>query len=206
MIRTIIVAGNPTLRQGLRSVLESSGIIEIIGGFAGLDRAQSMLGSADVLVLCLDRGDANLTPFFSALADLETPLLVIGNDQEVTAALPGHGPTVWGILGSDALPEAIISALYALNNGLLVAAPELIDPLLKRSIPFKDRRVDLLSPREGEILELLARGLGNKQISGLLEISENTVKFHTSSIYQKLKVTNRTEAVRLGIQQGLISL
>ena len=165
-----------------------------------------MLGRADVLVLCFDKGAADLNPLFSALDDVETALLVIGNDPEVTAALPGHGPTAWGILGSDAVPEAIISTLHALNNGLLVAAPELIDPLLKRSLPFKDRRVDLLSPREGEILELLARGLGNKQISGLLDISENTVKFHTSSIYHKLKVTNRTEAVRLGIQQGLISL
>ena len=61
-----------------------------------------------------------------------------------------------------------------------------------------------LTAREHEVLTLLSDGLANKQISLELEISEHTVKFHVSSIYQKLNVSNRAEAVRLGIQLGLI--
>jgi two-component system, NarL family, response regulator YdfI len=56
------------------------------------------------------------------------------------------------------------------------------------------------------VLQLLALGLSNKQIAARLSISEHTVKFHTSSIYTKLGVAGRTEAVRAGVQRGLISL
>ncbi|HEY5902473.1 MAG TPA: helix-turn-helix transcriptional regulator, partial [Anaerolineales bacterium] len=63
-----------------------------------------------------------------------------------------------------------------------------------------------LSDREIEVLELLAQGLANKQIAGALGISEHTVKFHVSSIYTKLNVTNRAEAVRQGVRQGLIAV
>jgi DNA-binding NarL/FixJ family response regulator len=69
-----------------------------------------------------------------------------------------------------------------------------------------DPEVEPLTEREIQVLQLLARGLANKQIAVSLEISEHTVKFHVSSIYAKLGVTNRTEAVRSGIQHGLIVL
>jgi len=63
-----------------------------------------------------------------------------------------------------------------------------------------------LTPRETEVLQLLAQGLANKQIALALGISEHTIKFHVSSIYAKLGVGNRTEAVRVGARQGLILL
>jgi DNA-binding NarL/FixJ family response regulator len=63
-----------------------------------------------------------------------------------------------------------------------------------------------LTERESEVLGLLSRGLANKQIAVELGISEHTVKFHVSSIYQKLNVTNRTEAVRAGLRGGWIAL
>jgi NarL family two-component system response regulator YdfI len=66
--------------------------------------------------------------------------------------------------------------------------------------------VEQLTPREAEILELLAQGLANKQIALYLQISEHTVKFHISSIFTKLGATNRMEAVRMGLQLGLITL
>lgn len=63
-----------------------------------------------------------------------------------------------------------------------------------------------LTAREMEILRLIADGEGNKSIAYLLQISEHTVKFHISSIFQKLHVFSRTEAIKVGIQQGLISI
>ncbi|HBY93115.1 MAG TPA: helix-turn-helix transcriptional regulator [Chloroflexi bacterium] len=63
-----------------------------------------------------------------------------------------------------------------------------------------------LTARETEVLQLLAQGLANKQIAAALQISEHTVKFHVSSIYAKLGVTNRTEAVGLGVRRGLVVL
>jgi DNA-binding NarL/FixJ family response regulator len=66
--------------------------------------------------------------------------------------------------------------------------------------------VEQLTARELQVLQLLARGLANKQIALQMGISEHTVKFHVSSIYARLGVSSRTEAVRLGVQQGLVIL
>ena len=73
---------------------------------------------------------------------------------------------------------------------------------------FEDEEtlIDTLTERESEVLELLAQGLANKQIALELGISEHTIKFHVSSIYTKLGVTNRIEAIRLGARLGLIVL
>ena len=71
-----------------------------------------------------------------------------------------------------------------------------------------DREIEILddplTSRELEVLQALAQGLANKQIALALGISDHTVKFHVSAIYSKLGVTNRTEAVRVGIQRGLV--
>jgi DNA-binding NarL/FixJ family response regulator len=90
----------------------------------------------------------------------------------------------------------------------VTAPPALIQPLLG-AIPIagqQDLLVEDLTTRELEVLELLAEGMANKQIAYELEISEHTVKFHVSSIYTKLGVTNRTEAVMVGARLGLIVL
>jgi DNA-binding NarL/FixJ family response regulator len=83
-----------------------------------------------------------------------------------------------------------------------------MQPLLGPSIELDEdeEEAEELTEREGEVLQLLAQGLANKQIALSLEISEHTVKFHVSSIYAKLGVTNRTEAVRRGARLGLIVL
>jgi DNA-binding CsgD family transcriptional regulator len=66
--------------------------------------------------------------------------------------------------------------------------------------------VEPLTPREMEVIQLMAQGLANKQIALALGISEHTVKFHLSSLYAKLGISSRTEAVKRGIELGLISL
>jgi DNA-binding NarL/FixJ family response regulator len=88
--------------------------------------------------------------------------------------------------------------------------PTLIEPLLEsQRQPPVDNAEPLIEPltdREIEVLQLLAQGLANKQIAAELGISEHTVKFHVSGIYTRLGAASRTEAVRLGVRQGLIVL
>ena len=102
----------------------------------------------------------------------------------------------------DVSVEELQAAVYAVAQGLLVGAPQLLASLLSRkpNKPF-DRNgaaADLLTSRELQILQLVALGLANKQIAQQLAISEHTVKFHISSIFTKLGVASRTEAVRSG--------
>ena len=102
--------------------------------------------------------------------------------------------------------EEIIAAIDAVIAGLIVIHPELaaksedsaITPLPELEIP--------LTTREVEILQLLGAGLDNKAIANVLQISKHTVKFHISSILSKLNVSSRTQAVTLGLRQGLIRL
>ena len=99
---------------------------------------------------------------------------------------------------------------------MLVGAPELVRPAMVQRLLVQsgslgitgeqDQPVEELTGRESEVLQLLTQGLANKQIAARLGISEHTVKFHVSAIYAKLGATNRAEAVRVGVQRGLVLL
>jgi DNA-binding NarL/FixJ family response regulator len=134
-------------------------------------------------------------------------LLLSDNPQPVQALakLPLRG---WGVLPLDTSAEELQAALRAIHEGLVVGAPQLFALALSNPQPMSGQRVDpldeSLTERENQVLQLLAHGLANKQIALRLGISEHTVKFHISSIYSKLEATNRTEAVRAGVQRGLV--
>jgi DNA-binding NarL/FixJ family response regulator len=105
------------------------------------------------------------------------------------------------VLPADASADELSAAVHALSQGLVVGTSALL--FESESGPLSPGP---LTDRESEVLGLLSRGLANKQIAATLGISEHTVKFHVSSIYTKLNVTNRTEAVREGLRGGWIAL
>jgi DNA-binding NarL/FixJ family response regulator len=117
---------------------------------------------------------------------------------------------VQAILPRSATAEEIVPTVVAAAAGLVVLHPDIFDSLLPvlpstaRTLPTSP--LQALTPREIEVLGMLAEGLGNKAIAGRLSISEHTVKFHVSSIFTKLNASSRTEAVTLGARQGLIML
>lgn len=115
---------------------------------------------------------------------------------------------VRGLLPREASPSQIIAAVEAAAAGLVVLQPEELDGLLVNPRPARDieGRTETLSPREIEVLAMLAEGTSNKAIAFRLGISEHTVKFHVTSIMTKLNAGSRTEAVTLGIRQGLVML
>ena len=127
-----------------------------------------------------------------------------------------------GFINLNASAEEIAGAIYALQAGLWVMDPSFVSLLGHFSNSNSPSRllvdgsfdqdteetqfavIDSLTPRESEVLQCLAGGLTNKEIAKHLSISEHTVKYHISSIYSKLGVNNRTEAVRQGILGGII--
>src|SRR5262249_7163535 len=115
---------------------------------------------------------------------------------------------VRAILPRDAKIEEIVAAIGALSAGLVVLSPATAEMLATNvGALYEPGAVDeALTPREVEVLSMLAEGIGNKLIANRLSISEHTVKFHISSIFGKLSATSRTEAVMLGIRRGLIML
>jgi DNA-binding NarL/FixJ family response regulator len=123
------------------------------------------------------------------------------SDDKINIRTMTRSLRVWGILPTDASAEELTAAVHGLSQGLIVGTSTLL--FESESEPLSHGP---LTDRESEVLGLLAKGLANKQIAVAMGISEHTVKFHVSSIYSKLNVTNRTEAVREGLRGGWIAL
>lgn len=198
MIRVAVLAPALALRIGLREVLGGLPDVEVLAETA----LPQGLPPADVWVL-------TSADFIGELDEEKSPpLLLLTDDPDEAFRLSGL--PVWGVLPLDASVEELSAALHALAEGLWAGSPALIQGLLERHpLPVLDEAeqvVDRLTERERQVLQLTAQGLANKQIATSLDISENTVKFHLSSLYAKLGVTSRMEAVRAGARQGWVVL
>jgi DNA-binding NarL/FixJ family response regulator len=148
---------------------------------------------------------------------VDVGLLVLADDHRLPAVrtmLAETGARGWGALPSDAPAADIAAAIVAVARGLVVL-PASLDRrprAARRGDDDVDAGMDdleaqeALTPRELEVLQLVSLGMTNKEIGRRLGISEHTVKFHVSSICGKLGAASRTEAVRLGVRLGLVTL
>jgi DNA-binding NarL/FixJ family response regulator len=174
----------------------------LVVGEAASPTDPSRLSEADVVILAEEE---LLEEAAIAVAEDGTQALVLISDGDDAIArlnaLPLRG---WGVVPPDAPPEELAAALVAAASGLIVLARPLTGRLLQG--PALEELSEPLTAREREVLELLGRGLSNKLIGRELHISEHTVKFHISSLYAKLEVGNRAEAVSQAARRGLISL
>lgn len=191
MIRVLLKLSSPALRAGLQALLASDKTIKVVND--SLDEENE----ADVTIT--SASFASLSGFEPA-SPSSAGILLLSDDQPDVREMK-RSSRVWGILPTDSSAEELTAAIRALSQGLIVGAPHL---LFESESEPSERGP--LTERELEVLGLLAQGLANKQIAVELGISEHTVKFHVSSIYTKLDVTNRTEAVRAGLRGGWIAL
>jgi DNA-binding NarL/FixJ family response regulator len=205
--RAFVVASTPVTRAGLRSMLAGAEGTDVrVVGEAGPSSAPdpSALSEADVVLLA---DEELLEETAIALAEDGTQaLLLISDDDHAIPrlrALPLRG---WGVVPPDAPPEELAAAASAAAQGLIVLPKPLTERLLQGPAASIEELSEPLTTREREVLELLGRGLSNRLIAQELHISEHTVKFHISSLYAKLDVSNRAEAVSQGARRGLISL
>jgi NarL family two-component system response regulator YdfI len=198
-------------RAALESALAKNAAFQLVGSFS-IDEALAQFEDLqpDVMVLDLEsltyesvsiRIESGCMPFSLALV-----ILTDDSDKCLTADAFRSG--VRAILPRDAKPEEIFAAIQASTTGLVVLHPDVFDSLLSSSDTQTQSEIDssdqTLSPREIEVLRMIAEGLANKEIASKLSISDHTVKFHISSIFAKLGASNRAEAVTLGIRLGLI--
>jgi len=191
VIRVLLNVSSPALRAGLRSLLSSDRTIKVVNDSLEDDQeADVVIASASLAPLLVNESD-----------DSPSAAVLLLSDDPLNVRDLRRSSRAWGILPTDTSAEELSAAVHALSQGLIVGPPALLfesenEPLSQGS----------LTDREAEVLGLLSRGLANKQIAATLGISEHTVKFHVSSIYTKLNVTNRTEAMREGLRGGWIVL
>ena len=204
-IQIAILAPTLAVRVGLRTLLGAGDALQIVAETTDPAALRDTEWEVDVLILQGQESLEGLEPLWNS--DTNLGLLWISDEPEAAQTLRGVPLSAWGLLSSEASSEEMIAAVQAIYQGLIVAPQLRLEALwIENPSNDTDALIEQLTPRETEILALLAQGLANKQIALELEISEHTVKFHVSSIYAKLGATNRMEAVRMGLQLGLISL
>ena len=213
-VRTLIVAEDPLARAGLASMLQTEDGISVIGQISP-DVTIFDAFSHDIALFDLgwEIDDELDSLSETALIEQDLPLVLLLPDDEyvseVVATLNAESRTApYGVLVRNTPPQKLVAALNATIEGLITLDPALAASLTPapRPTPLPDMPNEQLTPRESEVLNLLAEGLPNKTIARRLTISEYTVKFHVNSILTKLGAGSRTEAVVRATRLGLITL
>ncbi len=212
MKRVLVSASNLIVRAGLESILRASPELAVVSSSSDLATLATLIedNSPDVVLLELGLHDDELSDKLLALGNLVgVAIVVLADDLHGNWTTEALRLGVRSLLPRSATAEEIVPTVIAAAAGLVVLHPDIFDSLMPvpptaRTLPTSP--VQALTPREIEVLGMLAVGLGNKAIARRLGISEHTVKFHVSSIFTKLNASSRTEAVTLGARQGLIML
>ena len=218
MIRVLVAASSPVARAGLESIIARDPSMIVVGGESddGVATLAEEIGTHEPDVLVIE-----------GAMDDELSGIVVGGDEH-----GAHGPAVVmltaepdssrtltllraggrALLPHDASVQEILAAVTAAAAGL-VSMPAtwiygwLPGPAASRVVSrVPEVEAPVLTPREIEVLRMIAEGLANKQIAGRLGISEHTVKFHVGALFEKLRASTRAEAVMIGARRGLIVL
>ena len=206
-LRVLVVADDHLARAGLAALLEGQTGCTVVGQIApgeydapGADRYQP-----DVVLWDLGWDAASAAEHLGEVSESGPPVVALVPDESHSAVVWAAGAR--GLLLRDVDEAALLMALAAVSHGLAV-----VDPVLTPTFSHQTHGDSLspspaeLSPREMEVLGLIAEGLPNKAIARDLNISEHTVKFHVNAILGKLGAQSRTEAVTRATRMGLISL
>ena len=213
-IRVLVASASAVRRAGLETIIKTTPPLKLVSSAHGISAlsTQAREFQPDIILADLERPDPNFIALVSSIWQAHAaPIFVIlidAPDSGWTSRALRAG--VKAILPRDALSEEIFSAIRAVYAGFVILDPEVTQELARHvHLASADRvpaALDELTTREIEVLRMMAEGLGNKQIASRLGISDHTIKFHISSILDKLGASSRTEAVTLGIRMGLILL
>lgn len=221
-LRVLVIGDDPLARAGLTALLSAQPGLracEVVGQAAASADLPAEVDAGRPDVVLWDLGwdpAAGLERLSEALEDLPPVVALLAEEADQ----PGLAGEAWaagvrGLLRRDAGPDQLLAGLEAAGRGLLAVDPSLAANLL----PARQKRrgdppvvapgeslLEELTPRELEVLQLLAEGLPNKAIARRLEISDHTVKYHVNAIMGKLGAQSRTDAVVRATRAGLIVL
>jgi DNA-binding NarL/FixJ family response regulator len=214
-VRVLVVDDDDLMRAGLRGVLASDASIEVVGeGADGRDAIyRTRLVNPDVVLMDVRMPDVDgITATRDLLAAYPTVKVVIlttfEQDDYIFGAL-GAGAS--GFLLKRTAPEELVAAIHTIAAGDSLLSPSVTRRVVERMAgqpppdAARDARLDELTPREREVLALVARGLSNREIAAELVIEESTVKTHVKRILAKVGARDRVQAVIFAYASGLVT-
>jgi RNA polymerase sigma factor (sigma-70 family) len=212
-VTVLLVDDDDLMRAGLRSVLSSDETIEVVGeagdGRTALDEIRKLrpdLVLMDIRMPDLD-GISATREVLAYQQDVKVVVLTTFEEDEYIFEALSAGAS--GFLLKRTKPEELIAAIHAVAEGDSLLSPSVtrrvIDRMATQPVAtLSGARLDRLTPREREVLELVGRGLSNREIAEALVIEESTVKTHVKRILMKLGLRDRVQAVILAYETGVI--
>jgi DNA-binding NarL/FixJ family response regulator len=208
VIRVMVVDDHALVRRGLSELLGSSEGIEVVGSLADGSFAADAVADLEPDIVLMDLSMPDLDGIEATRAVLAvrpaTKVIMLTSFSENARILAALEAGAVGYLLKDAEPEDVIRALHDAAAGGVPLSPKAARALLPGSRPAGGATADALSPREREVLLLVAVGLPNKSIARRLNISEKTVKAHLTRVFAVLGVSDRTSAALWAQRHGLV--
>ena len=211
-IRILVADDHPVVRDGLIAILSTQPDFDVVGDAGTGDETVRKVSELrpDVLLLDLEMPDMDGVAVLQRLHELRAGARVIvftafDTDERILAAVRAGAQ---GYLLKGVPREEIFEAVRVVHAGNSLLQPIVASRLLRQVSEERAgaQGIGTLTSREMDVLRLLMRGLQNKEIAAELIVTERTVKFHVSSILMKLGAGNRTEAVAIAAQRGLVDL
>ena len=212
-ITILIVDDNPVIRQGLRSLLDAEDRLEVVGeASTGAEAIQWMMKhSAEVVLMDVRMpvidGIGATAEILRASPETRILILTVTEDPTILARSIHAGAKGY-LVYSRFAPEELLEAVYAVALGEEISLSPAV-ALALEELPYQEeraqfleeqQRLDPLTPRETEILDLIAEGRSNTEIAEALLVEEKTVKNHITRLYSKLDISSRYEAIRLKLR------
>ncbi|WP_053351236.1 response regulator [Leucobacter musarum] len=212
MVRILVVDDHPIVRSGISGLLATEPDFVVVGEASSGEEALALVAEAEPDVVLMDlrmpgMGGVEATRRLVHLADAAPRVLVFTTYEEDDQILAAIEAGANGYLVKAAPAEELAAGVRAVAAGQTVLAPSIAAQLVLRAAggaPGNAGAPIRLTPRETEILRLVAEGLSNPAIAGRLFIGESTVKTHLLRIYEKLGVSDRTRAVTRAMELRLI--
>jgi DNA-binding NarL/FixJ family response regulator len=221
VVNILIVDDHTLFRTGIRKMLEAQGDMRVVGeaatGREALAQARKFVPDVILMDIKMPDPSAGLEP---ALDGIEATRILhremphVGilfctmfeDDEFVFAGLEAGGR---GYILKDADPDSMLRAIRAVAHGESLLGPTIAQKVMRQFSALPGEQTPLfddLTPRELEVLKLIAGGLGNREIAQELTISEKTVKNHINNIFSKLHVNDRSQAMLYAIRKGLVKV